>query len=884
MNGRRSIGGGCIFLAALGFLSAARPAVADPPTPVPVLLVANGYYVQETQIEQHLLATGAFSVTRIKDYKLKSTTNLEPYDLVILTEFAPNASSSALAHLESSGLPILIVEYWDCWYSYRLGLTATDACGYVGRTTVEPTDESLEHPLSRLGAEVQVYSSSYTIYGADEADLEPGVVPLAWSSRSFGELAVFWDPERRIAATGIYDTRKFTTDGWRLFDMVLGELVPVGPRWSSGEEALAAYVESGLYDYIDGLTGSEPREQVIAEAWRLVFGWNLFPILHIIDEALTAKGPYRLFLFFFGCPEQLQYDEVTHPNLRWMLGEHQVGSGESQADYTVPKFGTYLWGVDLGPSVSLGNRTLFYMGDTWGWAGRTGWYDYPPPLNDEKREVNDSITELAWCESAPENGITVFPIKDDPLPESQAAFLPQTIPGVHRDHAPDVWYTEEEEYVGFSVPTGVSASSKTIMLGDYPLPVTQVRLWYGTQITRPPGEGDTHGKSWVGCSIDGTTFNNCYSGGGSGLYAYFSDNRFIQVAPVEVTAAEVESMGAAAPPHTAQGGTLLFGVGHPYRCSPLYLAYVDRQYFGTVDANLRPVGVWYYNAALGWKESEEDATPIIEPNRCLVTEEDFSDFGLDETWDEMVAITRARTEEWLWTKATGPVVEDEQIPGWFESTGCDYTDPETTCDSGACYQAMYNQDLEFVCLGDLCDEPALNSCLDSVFEDVQSEAYPWPVTSGFGELSVKLVKDGSFSRLVMLSNHPIPDWDEKDEMLAAIVNGVKVNPITPHPDGFDTHDYRWNRGGIYFRSARLEAPWDWSEAEYTGTPGYGPYIIDRFTEVETIPAAPGGMDSFLLTLLHTTSVWNGELAENRGSGIPGAYGVYTTRTMHVVQP
>jgi hypothetical protein len=31
-----------------------------------VLFVAGGYYVQETQIEQHLLATGAFTVTRMR--------------------------------------------------------------------------------------------------------------------------------------------------------------------------------------------------------------------------------------------------------------------------------------------------------------------------------------------------------------------------------------------------------------------------------------------------------------------------------------------------------------------------------------------------------------------------------------------------------------------------------------------------------------------------------------------------------------------------------------------------------------------------------------------------------------------------------------------------
>ena len=864
-----------------------------------MLFVANGWYVQENQIEQHLLDTGAFTVTRIKDYKLKSTTNLAPYDLVILTEFAPNVSTSALTHLEASGLPILIVEYWDCWYSYRLGLAATDACGYVGRTTIEPTDESLEHPLSRLGGEVQVYGSSYTIYGMHETDLEPWVVPLAWGSKSFGEFAVYWDPERRIAATGVYDTRKFTTDGWRLFDMVLGELVPVGPRWSSGEEALEAYVTSGLYDYIDGLTGSEPREQVIANAWRLVFGWNLFPILHVIDEALAAKGPYRMFLFLFLCQDQLPYDEITHPNLRWMLGEHQVGSGESQDDYEVPMFGTYLWGVDLGVSANLWGRTFFYMGDTWGRRGLTGWETAPGVVV----EVNDAVSELAWCESNPENGVTVVPIKDNPVLEFNGmvglfkpAYLPQTIPGVHRDHAPDVWYSTAEEYVGFSVPTGASTAALSYQaVPGYPaLLVPQVRLWYGTQITRPPGEGDTHAKSWVGCSVDGTTFNNCYTGGGPGEYAYFSENFFIQVAPVEVTAAEVESMGAAAPPHTAQGGTLLFGVGHPYRCSPLYLAYVDRQNFGTVDANLRPVGVWYYNAAIGWTESEDDATPIIEPDRCLTVESDFGEYNLQETWADMKTVARALREELYWSFATSP--EQYQETYW-NNAGCDYGqyvcgEDNHGCDPDECFFYTAVEDEEdplgyYRCT--FCTTWEMEECLDTLFANLTlDQPYPWPTTSGFGELSVKLVKDGSFSRLVMLSNHQIHDWDEREDILAAIANGVNASPCVG-TGGFDRYDYRWNSGGVHFRSARLEAPWNWTAPECTGAPGYGPYIIDRFTTVEaTTTGPPNYFAIYDLTLWHTTSVWKGELQQQRGLGlpfgIPGAYGVYTTSTTHSVLP
>jgi hypothetical protein len=122
---------------ALAALTSARPAAADPPTPVSVLFVANGYYQQETIIRNHLLSSGAYTVTVKKDYQVTGALNLAPYDLVILTEFAPNVSTSGINNIKNSGKPVLIVEYWDFWYSYRFGLVTTDDCGYVGTLTVE---------------------------------------------------------------------------------------------------------------------------------------------------------------------------------------------------------------------------------------------------------------------------------------------------------------------------------------------------------------------------------------------------------------------------------------------------------------------------------------------------------------------------------------------------------------------------------------------------------------------------------------------------------------------------------------------------------------------------------------------------------------------------
>jgi hypothetical protein len=196
----------------LGTLTATRPAAADPPEPLSVLLVANGYYQQETIIKNHLLSSGAYMVTVKKDYQITGTLNLAPYDLVILTEFAPNVSTSGINNIKASGKPVLIVEYWDFWYSYRFGLVTTDDCGYVGTNFVESVSSGIDEYSWYVGREPEVYTSTYTIYGIAADDVTEGVSKLYYSSRSFDEIAVLFDASRRVAATGIYDTRRYTAE------------------------------------------------------------------------------------------------------------------------------------------------------------------------------------------------------------------------------------------------------------------------------------------------------------------------------------------------------------------------------------------------------------------------------------------------------------------------------------------------------------------------------------------------------------------------------------------------------------------------------------------------------------------------------------------------
>jgi len=105
----------------------------------------------------------------------------------------------------------------------------------------------------------------------------------------------------------------------------------------------------------------------------------------------------------------------------------------------------------------------------------------------------------------------------------------------------------------------------------------------------------------------------------------------------------------------------------------------------------------------------------------------------------------------------------------------------------------------------------------------------------FGELSVKLIPDDDFEdmHLVMLSNHQMS----------------------------------WDLGGyVYYRTAKLSKPETWTTPMITCAVGYGPYIMDQFTNVKD-----GNPDR--LMLYHTISAWNGNHPERTRE----PYGIFTTQ-------
>ena len=126
-------------------------------------------------------------------------------------------------------------------------------------------------------------------------------------------------------------------------------------------------------------------------------------------------------------------------------------------------------------------------------------------------------------------------------------------------------------------------------------------------------------KSWLGCTGDLVTFRSCSYPRESEV-TLFSEDKFIHVSPVPLSRAEIDSLCAtdpdsilcnllpklAAPDLDLGEGALLFGNGKYYRCSPMYLAYLE----------LSTGSVWYFDkkSGTGWSEAERDATAIIEPS------------------------------------------------------------------------------------------------------------------------------------------------------------------------------------------------------------------------------------------------------------------------------
>ncbi|MCP4604529.1 MAG: VWA domain-containing protein, partial [Proteobacteria bacterium] len=181
-----------------------------------VLFVANGYYPEESYIYNHLVDIG-YDVVVKKDYKIKSSTDLSQYNLVLVTGFSPNISNSGINNIENSDIPVFVIEYWDFWYSYKFGLVDDNWCGTMYTTIVELTDYDHEITSGMDDQEI-VYDTQSVMIGAPMYSIKPGTTPLIYSTVQYDQATVLVNESKDIVVTGIHQADNYTSTGWEIFD------------------------------------------------------------------------------------------------------------------------------------------------------------------------------------------------------------------------------------------------------------------------------------------------------------------------------------------------------------------------------------------------------------------------------------------------------------------------------------------------------------------------------------------------------------------------------------------------------------------------------------------------------------------------------------------
>ncbi|MCP4676798.1 MAG: VWA domain-containing protein [Deltaproteobacteria bacterium] len=185
------------------------------------LFVANGYYAQEDDIENRLVDVWGFEVDIIKDYQMGGATDLSSYNLIVLTGFAPNVYYAGIQNILSSGLPVLVIEYWDFIYSEKLDLVS-DSWAFFGNNTLALNDPT--HPITQgLSSPFQAYSPSYYAFGVGTWNIESWVTPLVYGP-TWGQVSVLLDEGRGIVATGLHETDRYTAQSWEIFDRLVSYL------------------------------------------------------------------------------------------------------------------------------------------------------------------------------------------------------------------------------------------------------------------------------------------------------------------------------------------------------------------------------------------------------------------------------------------------------------------------------------------------------------------------------------------------------------------------------------------------------------------------------------------------------------------------------------
>jgi len=769
-----------------GLLLSLSAGCAPAPERRSVLLIGTGEHPEEAAILERLTALENFDLFTIPDFELDERTALEGYGLIVATGVAPNVSDQGLEHIMDSGVPLLLLESDGFPLAKRIGLVD-------GRAEVRCLDSGVIRAAASgvdrfrrfVGSEVVVLHGRSRVCGVAPAALATDVVPLYWSLLEPEEAAAFYSESRGVFALGFDAPTRFAESGWRIFDLAIDQLRTIGPSWKSQRQVAQGYANSGLRDLIEAVREDPegwPAAEVVSAVWIKMVTWNLLQLGPYLDAELRELLPDLVFLPPWSTPPSVNPHTVcsASDDSRWFLGQ------DCSSNPFVPQWSELISGTDLGISVKHFGGTLFYLGDTYPWTSK-----HSTSRCDSGAVCNDAIVALAPGENDPSDGVDAVPYtkyyysaEETPYGYEISAYEgyeATSVPGIHTGvWDPGFWVTQNNGETwdpNFTVPSGAVSTTRTfeLVVGQPPYPtisVPTVVLFYATAAAPPTvyhGYSNRTPHSWAACSFDGITFHRCYPPG----IPFSRDEpgepaRFVQVAPVEISAGDLatvcggassagnplcktEIYDASAP----VGGLLLFGAGRHYRRSGLYVAYIRADELGATHKPIasgptRPK-VRYLtkdgSGKLGWSFQEKDATYLV-------------------------------------PKTASPALQ--------------------TCDG-----LLTSNDCSAQLVGDL------------FLQKIQ-------LTDLFGEFSVKLVSDGvaagSSPHLVMLSYHDFAP-------------------------------------GVQLRTTSLEKFWEWSTPTTLDAHGYGPYIIDEFTNFSESNAT--------LELWFTTSKWDGTYPNYTN------YGIYT---------
>jgi hypothetical protein len=327
---------------------------------------------------------------------------LQGYDLIILTGFAPNVSYSGINNIKSSGKPVMVINYWDCEYAYKLNLTDYDGCEWFGDNHIGPADEDdVRSFYGTVGLDdipitpLDIYTTSYTQYGIGTYDLADDMVPLFYIGDNSFSVAAAYDPTQNYMVTGLYDTSRYTQAAWMLFDLMLIKLQPVNPAWQTVDEAWDDYLQSDLKVFVDELKQDQSvysNDAIVDELWRGLLYYNgptPYGLPDIMLAYIWMDLPWATIMRWHQATASLRRPSTEAAanviragvicervgadceDERWLLGQNywkEAGMIEWDVGsrYSTPITDGNIMGTDLGLSVSLNSNIFFYFGDTWG--------------------------------------------------------------------------------------------------------------------------------------------------------------------------------------------------------------------------------------------------------------------------------------------------------------------------------------------------------------------------------------------------------------------------------------------------------------------------------------------------------------------------------------